>query len=86
MVLDLELHDDIRYRLKKRGVTLSQISRELKKSPSTVTAVCQGRVKWDLIQRAICKHLGKKHPAEIWPDRYPEFQSEQEDTEMSSPQ
>lgn len=82
MILDLELHEDVRYRLKKRGVTLSQISRELDRSPSTVTAVCQGRVKSDLIQWAICRHLGGNHPAEIWPDRYPELKSKLEETEM----
>lgn len=79
MVLDLELHDDIRYRLKKRGVTLSQISRELGRSPSTITAVSQGRVKSHFIQEAICRHLGKGHPSEIWPDRYPELTAKQED-------
>lgn len=82
MILDLDLHDDVRYRLKKRGVTLSQISRELGKSPSTVTAVCQGRVKSHAIQEAICRHLDLEHPSEIWPDRYPDFPSKQEVNEM----
>ncbi|TDS94889.1 helix-turn-helix domain-containing protein [Pelagimonas phthalicica] len=71
MILDLELHEDVRYQLKKRGVTLSQIARELGKSPSTITAVSQGRVKSHMVQEAICRHLGKSHPSEIWPDRYP---------------
>ncbi|MHA6265700.1 helix-turn-helix domain-containing protein [Aliiroseovarius sp. CAU 1755] len=82
MILDLDLHDDVRYRLKKRGVTLSQISRELGKSPSTVTAVSQGRVKSHAIQEAICRHLGLNHPSEIWPDRYPDLAAKKEDSEM----
>lgn len=82
MILDLDLHDEVRYRLKKRGVTLSQISRELGKSPSTVTAVCQGRVKSHAIQVAICQHLGLKHPSEIWPDRYPDLLDNEEESPM----
>ena len=79
MILDLDLHDDVRYRLKKRGVTLSQIARELGKSPSTVAAVSQGRVKSHAIQQAICRHLGLDHPSEIWPDRYPASGSKREE-------
>lgn len=82
MILDLDLHDDIRYQLKKKQVTLSQIARELGRSPSTVTAVCQGRVKSHFIQQAICRHLGKSHPSEIWPDRYPELTAQAEDDKM----
>lgn len=69
MTLDIELHKQILDRLHERGVTLAQVARELKKSPTLVTYVSQGRCRSRPVETAIARHLDCD-AADLWPTRY----------------
>ena len=69
MALDIELHKRILERLHERGVTLAQVARELKRSPTLVTYVSQGRCRSRPVESAIARHLNCD-AAELWPTRY----------------
>lgn len=72
--LDLDLHDDIKIRLKKAGSGISAIARDLGIKPGSVTVVSQGYRRSQNVQKAIANKLGTT-PEAIWPARY-----EKEDT------
>ncbi|MDH2328998.1 helix-turn-helix domain-containing protein [Cereibacter sp. SYSU M97828] len=68
-MLDLDLHDEIKARLRKAGSGISAIARELGITPGSVTVVSQGYRRSQKVQRAIADKLGTT-PEVIWPARY----------------
>ena len=78
MTVDLCLHNEIKRRLKVAGSSLTEVSRQLGVSPSTVTVVSQGYRRSGRIQAEIAQTLGTTAEA-LFPDRYPT----QEDANMT---
>lgn len=66
---DLELHEWIKFSLRRKGSSLAQVSDELKVGQGTVTAVCQGRRRSRRIESALAKALGLA-VEELFPARY----------------
>ena len=69
--LDLDLHVELKSRLRDAGHSISSIARELGIRPSTVTVVSQGYRRSERVQVAIAEKLGTT-PNRLWPDRYRE--------------
>lgn len=55
---DLELHEWIKFSLRRKGSSLAQVSNELNVGQGTVTAVCQGRRRSRRVESTIAKALG----------------------------
>lgn len=66
MTIDIETHDAIKRRLRRKGVMLSDIASESSCSASFVTMVCQGRRSNQKVEQAISRHLGECIYA-LWP-------------------
>lgn len=65
MAVDIVLHDDVKRRLRARGVTFAHIAAEISVSPSLVTMVSQGRRFSPQVAKAIARHLNQE-PSKIW--------------------
>ncbi|WP_371168803.1 helix-turn-helix domain-containing protein [Aliiroseovarius sp. 2305UL8-7] len=61
----------IKAQLRTRGISLSQIGRELGLKPSTVSSVLAGARSLK-VEQAIASALNTK-PELIWPERYPKM-------------
>lgn len=69
MVIDLEMHDAIKRRLKEKMITLSSIAEEAGCGLSMVSMVSQGHRSSKVIEGIIASKLGEK-PERLWPARY----------------
>ncbi|WP_425439932.1 helix-turn-helix domain-containing protein [Puniceibacterium antarcticum] len=56
-------------RLAAKGITLSQIAREIDRTRGLITSVSQGHYRSRRVEEAIAAHLDCC-PPDIWPDRY----------------
>lgn len=65
-------HETLKFRLRLAQSSFADIARKLKVSPVTVQAVAQGRGRSARIEEKICEVIGCSHPAEIWPEYYPD--------------
>jgi Ner family transcriptional regulator len=74
MALDIDRHMTITARLAARGITLSQIAREIDRTRGLITAVSQGHYRSHRVEEAIATRLDCA-PSELWPDRYNEEES-----------
>ena len=64
----LNRREEIKARLRSRGVTMSDIARSLNLTPATVHAVVSGRSYSQRVAEAIASEL-EVNVADIWPDR-----------------
>jgi len=70
-MIDDKRHAKIKAALGLKGISLSDIARELSITPSTVSIVSKGYRRSRRVEEAIASALGQ--PAEtIWPERYRE--------------
>ncbi|MBM1817856.1 helix-turn-helix domain-containing protein [Pseudosulfitobacter pseudonitzschiae] len=68
MTLNRDRHEEIKYRLRQRGVSLVQIARDLEISAGSVTAVSQGHRRSRRVEQALADAL-ETTPEELFPDR-----------------
>lgn len=73
MVVDLELHETLKGRVRLCGSNYSKISRTVGRSAAFVTLVSQGHRVSHEVQLAIADCLSVT-PQEIFPGRYPELE------------
>ena len=78
-LVDLELHDSIKRRLRARNITFSSIAAEAGCSVSTVTMVSQGYRRNVRVEDLISEALGLS-PQALWPHRYPEHGRKDQET------
>ncbi|MEP3342955.1 MAG: helix-turn-helix domain-containing protein [Hyphomicrobiales bacterium] len=69
MNVNLELHENLKARLRILGSGISALAREIGVSPSSVTTVSQGYRTSHRIQEAIARKLGTE-PELLFPERY----------------
>jgi len=74
---ELMVHEEIKFRLRMAGSSLSEISRELGVAQSTVTIVSQGHRTSRRIMEAISAKLDCQ-PVDLWPSKYPKIEEEAE--------
>ncbi|MBO9436996.1 helix-turn-helix domain-containing protein [Ruegeria sp. R13_0] len=72
-----ERHLKTQYELQRAGSSFNEIARELGLSHSTVLSVSNSRSVSAKVQARIAEKIGV-HPAEIWPERYPEYKGDPE--------
>lgn len=68
MTLNRDRHEEIKYRLRQRGLSLVQIARDLGISAGSVTAVSQGHRRSRRVEQALAEAL-ETTPKELFPDR-----------------
>lgn len=64
---NLGMRNDIVYRLKMRGYTISAFAKKIGVTPQCVTNAL--RSSYPRIEREICKVIGDR-PKDVWPERY----------------
>lgn len=70
MIVDLQHHEFLKFRLRSAGSSMAQISKTLGISQSSVTVVSQGYRRSHRIQTEIARQLNTT-PEALFPDRYP---------------
>lgn len=64
-------HEHLKMELRLRGTSMSEIAQSMGVGPGSVTAVSQGRRRWQRIEKALATALDTT-PAKLFPDRYKE--------------
>ncbi|GGD82015.1 helix-turn-helix domain-containing protein [Croceicoccus mobilis] len=67
----MEQHDHIKWLLRTKGTSLSEIAKSLGLSPTGVTQVSKGRARSKRVENAIAEATGLK-PSQLWPEKYPQ--------------
>lgn len=70
MKANLERHELVKYRLRKRQTSLAKISRDLGIQPGSVTAVSQGYRRSKRVEQALAEALDMT-PEDLFPEHYP---------------
>lgn len=65
----LSRREEIKARLRSKGLTMSDIARSLTLTPSTIHAVVSGRSHSRRVAEKISAELGLE-PRDIWPEKY----------------
>jgi lambda repressor-like predicted transcriptional regulator len=68
MQIDDKRHDRIKSALGLKGLTLSDIARDLAVTPSTVSIVSRGFRRSHRVEQALASALGMTY-SQLWPDR-----------------
>ena len=66
---NLEKHEFLKFKLRQRGTSLAQISRELQITQGSVTAVSQGHRRSRRVEQALAEAIGVT-AEELFKDRY----------------
>ena len=61
-------HEEIKFSLKLRGISLADVARELGVSSALVSGALLGRFRSRRVEKAVAAHLCSK-PEQLWPDR-----------------